>query len=88
MQNVVRKSKQMGQQARLIGVEWANIGGTKGLKAETEFIRPERFWARQMKFKRDGWDHTITLPVKSLARQKYLEMLFDQFLQEYKNQSN
>jgi hypothetical protein len=87
MQNVVRKAKQMGQQARLIGVEWANIGETKGLKAETEFISPERFWARQMKFKRDGWDHTITLTVRSLAQQKNLETLFDQFLRGYKNQS-
>jgi len=83
LQNVVNKA----QQARLIGVEWVNIGGIKGLKAETDFIEPERFWAKQMKFKRDGWDHCITLTVRSPDQQKDLELLFDKFLEEYKKQS-
>lgn len=86
-QNLMRKIQQMGQQARLISVEWTSIGGIKGLKTETEFIKPERFWAKQMKFKRDRWDHCITLTVKSLDQRKNLEMLFDEFLREYKNQS-
>jgi len=83
MQNVV----QQAQQARLISVEWTSIAGIKGLKSEIESIEPERFRAKQMKFKRDGWDHCITLTVRSPDQQKDLEILFDQFLQEYKNQS-
>jgi hypothetical protein len=85
MQGVMRKAQQMGQQARLIGVEWASVGEVKALRAETEFIRPERFRATQMKFKRDGWDHCITLTVKSFDQQKNYELLFDEFLREYKN---
>jgi len=84
-QTVVKKAKAMGQEARLIGVEWASVGGIKALKAETEFIRPEQFWARQMKFKRDGWDHTITLMVRSSDQRQDIERLFDEFLQEYKS---
>jgi hypothetical protein len=87
-QGLVKKMRAMGQQARLIGVDWATVGATKALKVEFEAIRPERFWAKQMKFKRDKWDHTITLTVRTSEKQKELEKLFDQFLQEYRSPSH
>ena len=84
-QRIKRKVAAMRGEMRLLGVEWATVGSVKALKVETEFIRPESFWARQMKFKRDGWDHTITLFVRSPDQRKRLGSLFDEFLDRYRS---
>ena len=82
-QSVVNKAKSMGGQARLIAVEWAEIKGIKALKSSIELIRPERVWYCQMKFKQSGYDHCITLTVKSHDKREEMMKLFENFLSFY-----
>ncbi len=76
--------KQLGAKGRVIGVTWRDTDGVRGLQEEMEMTRPG-LYIRNIKYKKDGWDHSVGIYIQSRDRQDELLALFEQFIGRYQS---
>ena len=82
-QMIAEAASKSGGKVRGRGVDWRIVNGTRAIQAELEAAPPNYLWARLVKFKEHGNDHTVGVYINSKGKKEELLELFEEFLKHY-----
>jgi hypothetical protein len=85
VENILNSVRKQGGSGELQDVKFVKVRGEDALENTLEISRPNYRWVRQVKFKKNGLDHTLGLYVSTQAKQETLVNAFQKFLDNYES---